>query len=148
MNEIIIYCDGGCRGNQNANNIGAWGCVLSYNGHVKELSGTAKNTTNNKMELVAAIKSLQALKKYDMPIKVYVDSAYVQNGINNWIYGWIKKGWVDAKKNPVKNRELWEELFAERQKFSNIEFLKVKGHSDNAGNNRADELCNIAMDNM
>ncbi len=148
MEEITIYCDGGCRGNQSKKNIGAWGCVLIYQGHIKELSGSDINTTNNKMELTAAIRALQAIKKRDIPIKVHVDSSYVLNGITSWIYGWRKNGYKDSKKQPVKNKELWEELYDLKQQFKYIEFIKVKGHSTNAGNNRADELCNIEMDKL
>ncbi len=146
MEEIIIYCDGGCRGNQSKNNIGAWGCVLMYRGVVKELSGSEVNTTNNKMELTAAIRALQILTKFDIPVRVHVDSAYVLNGITNWINGWLRNNWKDSKKQPVKNQELWQELYELKIKFKDIEFIKVKGHSTDAGNNRADELCNIEMD--
>ncbi len=148
MDEIIIYCDGGCRGNQSKNNIGAWGVVLTYKNNIKELSGSDKNTTNNKMELTATIRALQQLKKNDIPVRVHVDSAYVLNGISSWIYGWIKNGWKDSKKAPVKNKELWMELYELKRQFKDIQFIKVKGHSDNEGNNRADELCNIEMDKL
>ncbi|OOO00334.1 MAG: ribonuclease HI [Epulopiscium sp. Nele67-Bin004] len=148
MDEIIIYCDGGCRGNQSKNNIGAWGVVLIYKNNIKELSGSDKNTTNNKMELTATIRALQQLKKHDIPVRVHVDSAYVLNGITKWIYGWIKNGWKDSKKAPVKNKELWQELYELKRQFKDIQFIKVKGHSDNEGNNRADELCNIEMDKL
>ncbi|WP_029487919.1 ribonuclease H family protein [Candidatus Epulonipiscium viviparus] len=148
MSEIEIYCDGGCRGNHVKNNIGAWGVVLIYKGIIKEISGGAINTTNNKMELTAAIVGLSSIKNKDVPTKVYLDSAYVLNGITNWIYGWRKNGFKDSKKQPVKNRELWEDLYNLKCKFKNIDFIKVKGHSSNAGNNRADELCNIEMDKL
>ncbi|OOB80568.1 MAG: ribonuclease HI [Epulopiscium sp. Nuni2H_MBin003] len=146
MNEIIVYCDGGCRGNQEKENIGAWGVVLIYKDNIKELSGFKINTTNNKMELTAAIEALRAIKKKDIPTKIHVDSEYVLNGITTWIYGWLKKDFKNSTKNPVKNQELWKELYRLKNEFDTIEFIKVKGHSTNEGNNRADELCNIEMD--
>ncbi|ONI43483.1 ribonuclease HI [Candidatus Epulonipiscioides gigas] len=146
--EIQIYCDGGCRGNQKRKNVGGWGVVLIYKGAIKELSDGAIDTTNNKMELTAAIVGLSAIKNKQTPTKVYLDSAYVLNGITNWIYGWLKNGFKDSKKQPVKNQELWQELYKLKCEFKNIEFIKVKGHSTNAGNNRADELCNMEMDKL
>ena len=116
--------------------------------HVKDLHGGELNTTNNKMELTAAIEGLRAIKNKDVGVDVYVDSAYVLNGITSWIYGWMKKDWKNSKKEPVANKELWLELLAEKEKFADIEFRKVKGHANNVGNNRADELANIAMDEL
>lgn len=145
MGKIIIYADGACSGNQFEENVGGWGAVLQYNGKQKELYGGTKMTTNNKMELTAAIKALEELKVYDIPIEVYLDSAYVISGITVWIYGWIKKGWVTSKKKPVENRELWERLYNLKRRFDSIEFIKVKGHSGNEGNDRADELANKGM---
>lgn len=146
MEKIIIYCDGGCRGNGKEDNIGGWGVYFTYKDHIKELYGSAKGTTNNIMELTACIEGLRALKKYDMPVEVMVDSAYVLNGITSWIYNWMKKGWVTSKKEPVENKELWQALYNEKQKFKDIRFIKVKGHSDNFGNNKADALANKGMD--
>ena len=148
MDKIIIYCDGGCRGNGREDNVGGWGVYLTYEGSEKELYGGTKGTTNNIMELTACIQALRALKRHDIPVEVMVDSAYVLNGITNWIYNWMKKGWVTSKKEPVENKELWQRLYEEKQKFTNITFIKVKGHSDNVGNNRADALANKGMDEV
>ena len=148
MDKIIIYCDGGCRGNGREDNVGGWGVYLTYKVSEKELYGGTKGTTNNIMELTACIQALRALKRHDIPVEVMVDSAYVLNGITNWIYNWMKKGWVTSKKEPVENKELWQRLYEEKQKFTNITFIKVKGHSDNVGNNRADALANKGMDEV
>lgn len=146
MTRLEIYCDGGCRGNQAEKNVGGWGAYLVWGEHEKELFGGERNTTNNKMELMGAIEGLRAIKNKNVPVDVYVDSAYVLNGITQWIFGWMKKGWVNSKKEPVANKELWQELLAQKNMFSDITFHKVKGHSTNAGNNKADELANRAMD--
>lgn len=148
MRRLELYCDGGCRGNQANVNVGGWGAYLVWGEHTKELCGGEKNTTNNKMELTGAIEGLKAIKNKDVPVDVYVDSAYVLNGITQWIYGWMKKGWVNSKKEPVANKDLWLELWEEKGKFSDISFHKVKGHSTNKGNNKADALANLAMDRV
>lgn len=146
MDKIQLYCDGGCRGNGKKQNIGGWGAYLIYGTYTKELYGGTVGTTNNIMELTACIEGLKALKRYDIPVEVLVDSAYVQNGITSWIYNWIRKDWVTSKKEPVENKELWQKLYKEKSKFNDIKFIKVKGHSDNEGNNRADALANKGMD--
>lgn len=146
--RVELYCDGGCRGNQHDTNIGGWGVLLVWGEHVKELHGSAVNTTNNKMELTAAIEGLRAIKDKSVGVDVFADSSYVLNGITSWIDGWLARGWKNSKKEPVANKELWLELLAEKEKFADIRFCKVKGHSDNAGNNRADELANLAMDEL
>ena len=148
MTRLEVYCDGGCRGNQANVNVGGWGAYLVWGEHTKELWGGEPNTTNNKMELTGAIEGLRAIKNKNVPVDVYVDSAYVLNGITSWIYGWMKKGWVNSKKEPVANKELWLQLLEEKRKFSDITFYKVKGHADNAGNNMADALANRAMDEL
>ncbi len=145
--RVALYCDGGCRGNQDVNNIGGWGAYLRWGSHTKELSGAVRDTTNNKMELTACIEGLRAIKR-QVPIDVFVDSAYVYNGITDWIYGWMSKGWVNSKKEPVANKDLWLKLLDQKHRFVDITFNKVKGHSDNAGNNRADALANSAMDHL
>lgn len=123
---------------------GGWGSILMFKGVKKEISGFNKNTTNNIMELTAVIEALR-LVKYPCKIKVYSDSAYVVNAfLQGWIYSWIKKGWKTADGSPVKNKELWEELYA-FTKTHEIEFIKVKGHSDNEFNNRCDELARNAI---
>ena len=148
MDKIIIFADGGCRGNQNVENIGGWGALITYRGNKKELYGGDKNTTNNKMELTSAIMSLKSLKKYDIPVEIHMDSAYVVNGMNDWIYNWINKGWRTSNKKPVENQDLWKELHELRNMFVTVSFIKVKGHSDNDGNNIADMLANKGMDEL
>ena len=143
MTRLEIYCDGGCRGNQSDSNVGGWGVYLVWGEHEKE-----RDTTNNKMELTAAIEGLRAIKNKAVPTDVYLDSAYVLGGITSWIEGWRRKGWVNSKKQPVANKELWIALDEERGRFADICFHKVKGHADNAGNIRADELANRAMDEL
>ena len=119
--------------------LGGWGAILIYKDIKKEISGGEKNTTNNIMEITAVIEGLKALK-FECEVEVYSDSAYVVNAFNHgWIYGWIKKGWITSDKEPVKNKELWEELYALTKKHK-VTFNKVKGHSDNELNNRCDEL--------
>ena len=136
-----VYCDGGCRGNQQRENVGGWGVYLVWGEHDKELWGGEADTTNNKMELRAAIEGLRAVKNKTVGVDVYVDSAYVYNGITSWIGGWMKKGWKNSKKEPVANKELWLVLLDEKKKFADLT-------ADNAGNNRADALANRAMDEM
>ena len=148
MKKIQIYTDGGCRGNGKKSNIGAWGAYLIYGEHTKEISGGSKKTTNNIMELMGCIEGLKAVKKKDIPVEVYVDSSYVLNGITCWIYGWKRNHWVLSNKEPVKNKELWIELDNLKSQFKDIKFIKVKGHSNCVGNNKADELCNKYMDKM
>lgn len=146
MRETIeIYCDGGSRNNGSPDAIGAWGYTMSYKGKTKEDAKAFIGITNNQGELMAVINALSALKTTHIPINVYVDSAYVLNGITSWIYSWKVKGWKNSKKQPVENKELWMELDELRNKQSEINFIKVKGHSDNVGNNRADALCNKVM---
>lgn len=148
---IVIHTDGGARGNGKENNIGGWAAVLEFQGNKKEIKGATKDTTNNKMELLAVIKALETLKTTNIPVAVYSDSSYVVNGIGGktpWINGWIKRGWKNSKKQPVANRELWLRLYELKTKQYDIEFYQVKGHADNEGNNRADTLVNEAMDEL
>lgn len=141
MEEVTIYTDGACSGNPGP---GGWGSILMCKGNKKEISGASKNTTNNIMEITAVIEALKLLK-FECNVKIYSDSAYVVNAFNQkWIYGWMKKGWVNASKEPVKNKELWQELY-NLIKQHNVEFIKVKGHSDNEYNNRCDELARNAI---
>ncbi|MFT8871814.1 MAG: ribonuclease HI [Sporolactobacillus sp.] len=148
MDHITIYCDGGCRGNQSDQNIGGWGAVLSYHDRVKELKGGAKNTTNNVMELTAVISALEALKSDHIPIDFFIDSAYVVNGMNSWVKGWIKNNWHTSAGAPVKNQQLWKRLSDLAAKQQTITFNKVKGHSGVDLNERADRLANDAMDQI
>ncbi len=141
MEEVTIYTDGACSGNPGP---GGWGTILMYNENKKEISGGKDNTTNNVMELTAVIEGLKLLK-FPCKVKLYSDSAYVVNAFNQkWIYGWLKNGWKNASKEPVKNKELWQELY-ELTKIHEVEFIKVKGHADNEYNNRCDELARNAI---
>lgn len=142
MDKIILYSDGAAKGNQFADNYGGWGAVLVYGSHQKELFGGAINTTNNKMELQGLIEGLKAINKYDIPVEVYLDSNYVLQGITQWIHNWKKKNWITSSKKPVENKEQWLELDELRNKFSNITFHKVKGHSGEELNELADQLAN------
>ena len=123
---------------------GGWGTILMYKGVEKEISGGMKHTTNNIMEITAVIEGLKMLK-YKCEVEIYSDSAYVVNAFNNkWIYGWIKNNWINSNKEPVKNKELWQELYS-LTKQHEVKFIKVKGHSDNKYNNRCDELARAAI---
>ena len=136
MDDVIIYTDGACSGNPGP---GGWPAVLIYKENKKEISGGSKNTTNNIMEVTAVIEALKNLKK-QCNVKIYSDSAYVVNCFKQgWIYNWKKNNWKTANKEPVKNKELWEELYNLVQ-YHKVDFIKVKGHSDNELNNRCDEL--------
>lgn len=148
MEKIIIYCDGACSGNQFDENVGGWGAVLKYKGINKDIHGGEVNTTNNIMELTAAIEALKAVKTTDVPIEMYIDSAYVVNGMNEWIHNWIKKGWRKSNKKPVENKELWIKLNELRNNQSSVSFVKVKGHSGVELNELADQLANIGMDEV
>jgi ribonuclease HI len=138
--KVLVYSDGACSGNPGP---GGWGAVLISGKHRKEISGGEVLTTNNRMELMAAISALNALKKRS-DVALYTDSAYVKNGITGWIHGWKKNGWRTADKKPVKNAELWQELDALRSKH-HVEWHWLKGHAGHPENERADELARIAM---
>ena len=143
MEEIKVYTDGACSGNPGP---GGWGAILMYKENKKEISGSNPNTTNNIMEMTAVIEALKLLK-YPCVVKLYSDSAYVVNAFEKgWIYNWRKNNWKTADKKPVKNQELWEELYSLSQTHK-INFIKVKGHSDNEYNNRCDELARNAIKN-
>ena len=136
MKEVTIYTDGACSGKPGR---GGWGAILIFQGKQKEISGGAKNTTNNIMEMTAVIEALKMLKE-ECIVKIYSDSAYVVNAFNeNWIEGWIAKGWQNSKKEPVKNKVLWQELISLTNKHK-VTFIKVKGHSTDELNNRCDFL--------
>jgi ribonuclease HI len=137
---VIIHTDGACSGNPGP---GGWGAVLEFGQARKELSGGEAETTNNRMELMAAISALEALKRR-CDVEMYVDSAYVKDGITKWIHGWKRNGWKTADKKPVKNAELWQRLDAAIQKH-NISWHWVKGHAGHGGNERADELARAGM---
>lgn len=144
MDEITIYTDGACSGNPGP---GGWGAVLIYKNVKKEISGGCKNTTNNIMEITAVLEALKLLK-HPCIVNVYSDSAYVVNCFNQgWIYNWMKKGWKTSGNEPVKNKELWQELY-NLTKIHKVTFNKVKGHSNNELNNRCDELARNAINNL
>jgi ribonuclease HI len=137
---IVIYTDGACSGNPGP---GGWGAILISGEHRKELSGGEAVTTNNRMELLAAISALEALKGPSQ-VDLHTDSKYVQDGIGKWIHGWKKNGWKTADRKPVKNAELWQRLDAARQRHE-VEWHWVKGHAGHAENERADELAREGM---
>ncbi|MBS0267606.1 MAG: ribonuclease HI [Proteobacteria bacterium] len=138
--KVLIYSDGACSGNPGP---GGWGAILISGEHRKEINGGEELTTNNRMELKAAISALEALKKKS-DVELWTDSVYVRNGIMSWIHGWKKNGWRTADKKPVKNAELWQELDALRNKH-HVVWHWLKGHAGHPENERADELARIAM---
>ena len=135
MSLITIHTDGACSGNPGP---GGWGAILEWRGHTKELKGGEAETTNNRMELMAAIQALEALKRPSQ-VRLVTDSTYVRDGVTKWIHGWKKNGWKNAQKKPVKNDNLWKRLDAIAQKHS-VQWDWVKGHAGDPGNERADEL--------
>jgi len=136
--EVVeIYTDGACRGNPGP---GGWGALLEFDGQEKELFGGEAATTNNRMELTAVIRALEALERPSRVV-LYTDSQYVQKGIQQWIHSWKRNGWKTADKKAVKNKELWLELDELRRRHD-IEWHWVKGHAGHAKNERADELAN------
>ena len=137
---VVIHTDGACSGNPGP---GGWGAVLDYNGHRKELKGGETLTTNNRMELQAAISALDSLKR-PCAVEMHVDSQYVKDGISKWIHGWKRNGWKTADKKPVKNVELWQALDAAIQRHQ-ISWHWVKGHDGHPENERADELAREGM---
>lgn len=148
VEPIIVYCDGACSGNQSANNVGGWGVVLKYGQQVKELHGGERNTSNQRMELTACIKALEAIKAKDKPIVIYSDSAYLVNCMNErWYDRWRRNGWKNAKKKPVENRELWERLLELVGQF-NVRFKKIPGHAGVELNERADELAQLGIEEV
>jgi ribonuclease HI len=138
---VEIYTDGACSGNPGP---GGWGAVLRWDGHEKELyGGEPAGTTNNRMELMAAIQALEALKR-PVPVRLHTDSTYLRNGVSTWLPRWKRNGWVTAAKQPVKNADLWQRLDAAAQRHD-VEWRWVKGHAGNPGNERADALANRGM---
>ncbi|WP_240986875.1 ribonuclease HI [Acididesulfobacillus acetoxydans] len=136
MTTVEIYTDGACSGNPGP---GGWGAILLYEGREKELSGYEAATTNQRMELTAACQALGTLKR-PCRVRLYSDSAYLINAFRqNWFAGWLRNGWLNSKKKPVENSDLWRDLLAQAQRHE-VEWLKVKGHADNAFNNRCDAL--------
>ncbi len=137
---VEIYTDGACSGNPGP---GGWGALLLYGEHEKEITGGEFETTNNRMELMAAIEALNLLKR-PCEVTLYTDSTYVKNGITEWIDGWKAKGWKTAAKKPVKNADLWQALDAAAARHK-IDWQWVKGHAGNPENERADALANQGM---
>ncbi len=134
---VVIYTDGACKGNPGP---GGWGALLRYQGREKTLYGGELNTTNNRMELMAVIEALKALKR-SCDVELYTDSQYVQKGISEWIHGWKARGWRTAAKAPVKNADLWQLLDQEAARH-HVSWRWVKGHAGHPDNERADELAN------
>ncbi|HEX8578760.1 MAG TPA: ribonuclease HI [Allosphingosinicella sp.] len=140
MTEVQIFTDGACKGNPGP---GGWGAIVRSGAHEKEFSGGEPLTTNNRMEMMAAIRALQALKR-PCAVTLWTDSNYLKDGITKWIHGWQKNGWKTADKKPVKNAELWQELL-EAVRTHQIEWKWVKGHAGHPENERADKLaCDAA----
>lgn len=146
--KIVIYCDGACSGNQYDQNRGGWGAVLLYNMKQKEIFGGEKNTTNNRMELTACIRALEELKRTDLPVEVYSDSAYMVNCFHQkWYVKWQKNNWKNSKKEPVENKDLWVRLLSLVEQLD-VTFFKVKGHANIPLNELADRLANKGMDGI
>ncbi len=144
LKQVEIYTDGACSGNPGA---GGWSAILSYKGTEKEVSGGERETTNNRMELLAVINGLKMLKE-KCEVKVYSDSQYVVSAFNEgWINNWIMAGWRTADKKPVKNDDLWKQL-VELTTVHSVEFIKVKGHADNVKNNRCDYLARSEIEKL
>lgn len=142
MAQVSIFTDGACSGNPGP---GGWGAILKANGSEKELNGGEAETTNNRMELLAAISALNALKGGPHDVALYTDSSYVKDGISSWIHGWKKNGWKTAAKKPVKNAELWQALDAATRSHK-VTWHWVKGHAGHPENERADELAREGME--
>jgi len=140
MKQVEIFTDGACSGNPGP---GGWGAILRYGETTKELFGGEAETTNNRMELLAAITALNALKT-PCEVDLHTDSKYVMDGITKWIFGWKKKGWKTADNKPVKNGELWQQLDAANQRHK-VKWNWVKGHAGHTENERADELARMGM---
>ncbi|MDF2721698.1 MAG: Ribonuclease [Paenibacillus sp.] len=141
MKELMIYTDGACSGNPGP---GGWGAILFYGESRKEMSGGEKHTTNNRMELTAAVEALSVLKE-KCDIKLYSDSAYLVNCFQQgWYRGWLRNGWKNSKGQPVENQDLWKRLL-HLMETHNVAYIKVKGHSDNEFNNHCDFLAREAI---
>lgn len=144
-NDVVdIYTDGACSGNPGP---GGWGAILKWQGKQKELSGAEDATTNNRMELMAAIRGLEALKRGVGRVRLHTDSTYVKDGITKWIHGWKKNGWKTAAKKPVKNQDLWQRLDAALAGHD-VQWHWIKGHSGHPENERADEIARLATQQL
>ncbi len=140
---VDIYTDGACKGNPG---VGGWGVLLKHGGRMRELYGGEALTTNNRMELTAVIRALEALKRR-CKVRVHTDSQYVQQGISQWIHGWKKRGWRTADRKPVKNVDLWQRLDELAQQHD-VEWIWVRGHAGHDGNERADALANRGVESV
>jgi ribonuclease HI len=138
--RVIVHTDGACSGNPGP---GGWSAILQWNGHTRELKGGEAHTTNNRMELMAAIRALEALKR-SCEVEIHTDSQYLRDGITKWIHGWKRNGWRTADKKPVKNAELWQRLDAALTSH-HVTWYWVRGHSGHDLNERADELARAAI---
>lgn len=136
MSAITIHSDGACSGNPGP---GGWGAILEWNGHRKEIKGGEPLTTNNRMEMMAAIQALESIRKPRSKVVLVTDSKYLRDGITKWIHGWKKRNWTTAAKKPVKNEDLWRRLDTVCSRHD-IEWRWVRGHTGDPGNERADEL--------
>ena len=143
MKKVDIFTDGACKGNPGP---GGWGAILRMGRHEKELSGGEADTTNNRMELTAAIRALEALIE-PCDIRLHSDSKYVLDGITKWVHGWQRNGWKNASKQPVRNADLWHELIAAAKPHT-VEWIWVKGHSGHAENERVDALACAAAETV
>ncbi len=141
--SITIYTDGACSGNPGP---GGWGAILCWNDHEKELCGGEDETTNNRMEMMAVIKALEALKRERASVTIYTDSKYVLQGATEWLEGWKARGWKSASKKAVKNQDLWEQIDSLIQQHD-VHFIWVKGHSGHEMNERVDKLAVSAIPN-
>jgi ribonuclease HI len=141
--RVIVHTDGACSGNPGP---GGWGAILRWNGHTRELKGSEPHTTNNRMELMAAIMALETLKR-SCNVEVHTDSQYLRDGITKWIHGWKRNGWRTAEKKPVKNAELWQRLDAALT-HHHVSWHWVRGHAGHDLNERADELARAAIVEM
>jgi ribonuclease HI len=138
---VVIYTDGACSGNPGP---GGWGALLRYGGHVKELHGGDPGpTTNNRMELMAAIRALESLTR-PSTVELHTDSVYLRSGVTSWLNTWLRNGWRTADRKPVKNADLWQRLDEARQRHE-VVWRWVRGHSGDEGNERADALANLGM---
>jgi len=139
-NRVAIFTDGACSGNPGP---GGWGAILRFRGQSRELCGGEADTTNNRMELLAAISALEALTR-SCAVDLYTDSNYLRGGITQWVHGWVRNGWKTADKKPVKNVDLWQRLIAARERHD-VTWHWVKGHAGHEENERADELARQGM---
>jgi ribonuclease HI len=141
MKEVVVFTDGACRGNPGP---GGWGVLMRFGAHDKELFGGERDTTNNRMEMTAAIRALESLGER-CRVQLYTDSVYVKSGITEWLPNWLRRGWRTASRKPVKNQDLWETLAALAEQHE-VSWHWVKGHAGHPENERADQLANRGLE--